>query len=156
MLRITVLIFISQFMTPLTAGINTTAGGQVQLYWAKVGNLQVMKQGFDASQHLKCVCVQNQLFTLVGLGLFAIGLTLVNRYFLNERCDDVTCTFFNVCLCSWRMMMIITSVFLIVLDSVIVFLTIYDVVRNQYFFLGESVLTSVPSQVVSHNLTRQL
>ena len=73
-------------MTPLTAGINTTAGGQVQLYWAKVGNLQVFQ-----SKYLNCigclniVCNQNQLFSLVGLGLFALGLLMVNKYFLNYR-----------------------------------------------------------------------
>ena len=39
--------------------------------------------------------------------------------------------------------MIITTVFLVSIDAALTFITIYDVVRNQYFFLGESVLTSV-------------
>jgi len=73
--------------------------------------------------------LQNQLFSLVGLGLFALGLLMVNKYFLNY---------------SWRMMMIITTVFLVSIDAALTFITIYDVVRNQYFFLGESVLTSIP------------
>lgn len=104
-------VILYQMMTVLTAGINSTAGGQIAMYWAGVGNLQ------------------NQIATLFGLILFAIGLKLVNMYFLND---------------SWRQLMLTTSVFLIFTDGALTFITIYDVIRNQYFFLGEGVLTTIP------------
>ena len=70
----------------------------------------------------------NGVFSLIGSALFALGLWLVNKYFLNY---------------SWRTMLVTTSVFLNVLDMPFTFLTIYDVVRNQYFYLGETVLYEV-------------
>jgi len=107
-------VILYQMMTVMTAGINSTAGGQIAMYWAGVGNFQ------------------NQLATLFGLALFAIGLKMVNLYFLND---------------SWRRLMLITSVFLIFADASLTFCTIYNVVRNQYFFLGEGVLTTIPEAV---------
>jgi len=104
-------VILYQFMTPVTAGINTTASNQVQMYWAGVGNFQ------------------NQLANLLGLALFIIGLKMVNLYFLND---------------SWRMLMLTTTVGLIICDGGLMFITVYDVVRNQYFFLGEGVLTTIP------------
>ena len=104
-------VILYQLMTIMTAGINSTAGGQIAMYWAGVGNLQ------------------NQIATLFGLVLFAIGLKAVNLYFLND---------------SWRRLMLITSVFLIITDCALTFITVYDVIRNQYFFLGEGVLTTIP------------
>jgi len=94
------------------SSISTTAGGNVKMYWAGVENLQ------------------NQLFSLFGLILFALGLIIVKRYLLNE---------------SWRMMLAITTIGLVLVDCIFVYLTVFDVVRNQYFYLGETVLVEIPA-----------
>jgi len=104
-------VIVQQFCTPVISAISTTAGGKVKMYWAGVENLQ------------------NQLFSLFGLIIFAIGLALVNKYFLNS---------------SWRMMLLLTTLLLVGVDAIMVYMTIYDVVRNQYFYLGESVLLDIP------------
>jgi len=70
----------------------------VKNYWAGVQNLQ------------------NQLFSFGGQLLFATGLWLVRRYFLDA---------------SWRVMLLSTAVLLNVIDMPFVYLTVYDVVRNQ-------------------------
>jgi len=72
---------------------------------------------------------QNQMFTLVGCLLFASGLLLVKKKFLHA---------------SWRKMIAITMITLQVVDSFFSTLTIFDVVRNQYFYLGETVLLELP------------
>jgi MFS family permease len=74
--------------------------------------------------------LQNQLFSLVGQLLFAYGLWLVKRHYLHQ---------------SWRAMLAVTTVFLVVIDAPFTLLTIYDVVRNQYFYLGETVLVEIPA-----------
>lgn len=73
--------------------------------------------------------LQNQLFSSAGNLLFAYGLHLVRLHFLNV---------------SWRRMLAFTTVLLISVDSIFTFCTIFDVVRNQYFFLGETVLLELP------------
>ena len=100
------------FLSGMIGGISTTAGGLVKNYWAGVQNLQ------------------NQLFSLVGNLLFALGLWLVRRHFLNV---------------DWRLMLLATSVLLNCVDMPFVFLTVFDVVRNQYFYLGETVLVEIPA-----------
>jgi len=99
------------FCNPVIANISTTAGGEVKQQWAKVENLQ------------------NQLFSLFGNIIFAFGLWLVKRYFLNY---------------SWRCMLIFTTVLLNCADMCFSFPTIYDLFRNQYFYMGESVLFEIP------------
>ena len=43
------------------------------------------------------------------------------------------------------MMLAVTTVLLNVMDMPFTFLTIYNIIRNQYFYLGETVLYEVPS-----------
>jgi len=100
------------FWNPVVSYIGTTAGGQVKQHWAQVKNLQ------------------NQLFSLLGLVIFAFGLWLTKRYFLSY---------------SWRCMLITTTIFLNGVDMLFSYPTIYDVIRNQYFYLGEEVLLDIPS-----------
>eukprot|EP00927_Polykrikos_kofoidii_P086157 TRINITY_DN9574_c0_g1_i5.p1 TRINITY_DN9574_c0_g1~~TRINITY_DN9574_c0_g1_i5.p1 ORF type:complete len:583 (+),score=64.03 TRINITY_DN9574_c0_g1_i5:54-1751(+) len=76
--------------------------------------------------------LQNQLFTLVSLFLFTFALWLVKKRFLNA---------------SWRRMLFTTAVFLNVTDSLFSFATIFDVVRNQYFYLGETIIDEIPTAV---------
>ena len=74
--------------------------------------------------------MQNSLFSLFGLVLFALGLWLVKRYLLHW---------------SWRGMLVTTTVLLNCIDMIFVYCTVYDVVRNQYFYLGETVLVEIPA-----------
>jgi len=74
--------------------------------------------------------LQNSIFSLVGNCLFVLGLSLVRARGLHV---------------SWRVMLGVTTVFINCVDMPFVFLTVFDVVRNQYFYLGETVLIEVPS-----------
>jgi Na+/melibiose symporter-like transporter len=74
--------------------------------------------------------IQDQMFTVVSLLAFAGGL-----YVVKERCLNY----------SWRKMLAYTTIFLNLLDLLIVFLTTYNVVRNQYFYLGETILDTLPA-----------
>ena len=85
--------------------------------------------------------LQNQLFSIIGDSLFALGLWLVRRYFLNA---------------SWRVMLLTTSVLLNLIDMPFVFLTVFDVVRNQYFYLGETVLVEVTLALLTLTITLTL
>jgi hypothetical protein len=105
-------VVVFQFGSSLISSISTTAGGNVKMHWAGVENLQ------------------NQLFSLLGLALFALGLVMVKNHLLNE---------------SWRLILAVTSIVLICIDAFFVYLTIFDVVRNQYFYLGETVLYEIPA-----------
>jgi len=74
--------------------------------------------------------LQNQLFAIAGNGLFVFGLYLMRTRYLHV---------------SWRWMTASTVVLSNLIDMPFTFLTIFDVVRNQYFFLDDSLLTSIPS-----------
>lgn len=75
---------------------------------------------------------QNSLFTILGQSIFAVGLWLVKTRFLTR---------------SWRQMTLITTVVLTLMDAPFSFLTIFNIIRNQYFFLGEIVLIEIPAAV---------
>jgi len=100
------------FFEPFVGRIATTAGGKVKKEWAGVQN------------------IQNQMFSLLALSVFAFGLYQVKKHFLNH---------------SWRKMLWITTVCLNLTDMFISMVTIFDVFRNQYFYLGESVLNDIPA-----------
>lgn len=105
-------VIIHQFFSPMISGISTPAGGLVKQEWAGVKNLQ------------------NQIANIISYFLFAIGLYLIKRYYLNY---------------SWRKMLAGTLIFLNITDMICVYLTIFNVYRNQYFYLGESILDEIPS-----------
>ena len=89
--------------------------------------------GPEVKQHWAHVrAVQNSLFSLVGLVLFSFGLYLVKRSFMHK---------------SWRTMTLVTTILLNVIDMPFSFLTIFGVVRNPYFYLGEAVLQGIPDAV---------
>jgi len=74
--------------------------------------------------------LQAQLFSVLALVIFATGLVLVKRYLLQAN---------------WRHVIAGTTVLLTLVDAVFVYCTIYDVVRDQYFYLGESAVVMVPA-----------
>ena len=99
------------FFSRAVGGIGSTAGPEIQRIWADVQNLQ------------------NQLFSIVGSVLFAIGLWLMRTKFLGA---------------SWRLVTAITLILTNIIDMPFTFLTIYNVVRNQYFFLEDGLIASIP------------
>jgi hypothetical protein len=73
--------------------------------------------------------LQSNLFRFASSLIFVAGLWLTRRYFLGA---------------SWRKMILITTIVMSVIDAPFTFMTIFGVVRNQYFFLGEAFLVSLP------------
>jgi len=74
--------------------------------------------------------LQAQLFTVLAMAIFAAGIVLVKRYLLHTN---------------WRYVISGTTVLLTAIDAVFTYCTIYDIVRNQYFYLGESAIVMVPA-----------
>lgn len=95
-----------------------------------IGGIATPAGGLVKSEWAGVKNFQNQIFSLTGLLLFSFGLWQVKKRFLHV---------------SWRLMLLVTTVVLQFTDMIFVFLTIFDVVRNQYFYLGESVLLQVPA-----------
>ena len=73
--------------------------------------------------------LQSSLFTFASSLVFVAGLWITREYLLNV---------------SWRMMIMVTTITMVVADVPFTFLTIFGVVRNQYFFLGESFIVAIP------------
>lgn len=100
-------------------------------FWeALIGRISTTAGGLVKSQWAGVKNFQNQLFTLVSLLVFAYSLHQVKKHFLNY---------------SWRKMLLLTGIILNVLDAALTLLTTYDVVRNQYFYLGEQILDEIPA-----------
>jgi len=76
--------------------------------------------------------LQNNLFTLIGNLLFMLGLWIVKKRLLHV---------------SWRLMLATTTIATTLVDALFSFLTIFDIVRNQYFYLGEGLLTQLPTAI---------
>jgi len=95
-----------------------------------VGRISTTAGGYVKSEWAGVKSLQNQMFSLVSSLVFAFGLYQVKKRFLNY---------------SWRKMLAVTTVILNATDMLIAFLTIFDVVRNQYFYLGETILDEIPA-----------
>jgi len=95
-----------------------------------IGRISTTAGGLVKKEWAGVQVLQQQMFSLVSALVFSFGLWQVKRRFLNY---------------SWRKMLLITAVILNAMDAVLSFLTIFDVVRNQYFYLGETVLDEVPA-----------
>ena len=101
-----------------------------QLLTPLVGGIFTTAAG-EVKQHWARVKVlQNAAFSLVGLLLFSYGLHIVKKHFLGV---------------SWRTMTAVTTIFLNFLDMPFTYLTVFDVIRNQYFFLGEILVAEIPA-----------
>lgn len=95
-----------------------------------VGDISTTASGNVAKYWAGVRNLQAALFGIVGAAIFAAGLQLVKTKLLHVN---------------WRHIIIAITVLLTLVDAVFSFCTIYDVVRNQYFFLGETVLVEVPA-----------
>ena len=76
--------------------------------------------------------LQMQLCSMFGVFASLFGSWLLQKYMLNV---------------SWRKIMVVATVVGVALDAIPTFLTIFGVVRNEYFFLGESVVSAVPESM---------
>eukprot|EP00439_Symbiodinium_sp_Y106_P057646 s271_g8.t1 len=73
--------------------------------------------------------MQRELSNFLGMILAVVGSWLTQRYLLNV---------------SWRKTVFASIILPVVLDMAPQFLTIFDIVRNQYFYLGEPITSYVP------------
>jgi len=78
--------------------------------------------------------LQNQMCNMVGMILFSGCLWMVREYCLDAN---------------WRLVILSTTVGTKLIDSLFVFLTVFGVVRSQYFFLGESLVLELPWAAMS-------
>ncbi|KAG1699112.1 hypothetical protein DVH05_014031 [Phytophthora capsici] len=72
----------------------------------------------------------NNIATIVGYGISMTSLILISQYGLQW---------------SWRCMVIWGQIVVVILDVIPTFLTIWDVVRSQWFWLGLPLLENIPS-----------
>ena len=70
------------------------------------------------------------VFSVIGGSIFAVSILATKKYFVNTN---------------WRIILLLTSISVIVIDSIVSFLTIYDVVRSQWFWLGVPILDRIPA-----------
>jgi len=73
--------------------------------------------------------IQSQLAGLVGLLFVALGTWLTQKYFLHV---------------SWRKILLGASLSILTLDAIPQLLTIFDIFRDPYFYLGEPIIKEVP------------
>lgn len=76
--------------------------------------------------------LQNQIARLISYTLFSVALWVVREHFLQA---------------SWRRTLIVTTVSLFAMDAPFALLTTYDVLRSQYFYLSENLVTYVPGAI---------
>ncbi|OQS04049.1 transmembrane protein [Thraustotheca clavata] len=76
--------------------------------------------------------VNSAVFHVLANALLTISLYLTKTYFLDA---------------SWRSLIFITTLSVVILDASVSFLTIFDIVRNQWFYLGAPVLGNIPQGV---------
>lgn len=72
--------------------------------------------------------LQNQMASLIGIFTTGIGLWVFKKYFL-----DI----------SWRKLIVVKTLVCIIMDGIPILLTVFNVVRNQYFYLGEPLLDHI-------------
>lgn len=97
-----------------------------------IGGISTTAAGEVKSYWAGVKTFQNSLFAIAGHGLFAAGLYLVKTRLLSH---------------SWRLLAAITTFLLVAIDAPFSFLTVFGVIRNQYFFCGEILLNEIPAAV---------
>eukprot|EP00656_Telonema_subtile_P049876 TRINITY_DN6310_c0_g2_i1.p1 TRINITY_DN6310_c0_g2~~TRINITY_DN6310_c0_g2_i1.p1 ORF type:complete len:468 (+),score=108.45 TRINITY_DN6310_c0_g2_i1:180-1583(+) len=66
--------------------------------------------------------LQNNLFTALGQVMLVCGLWVVKKYFLQA---------------SWRKLQVVATLGMSGMDACMVFMTVFDVLRSQYFYMGD-------------------
>jgi len=78
--------------------------------------------------------LQNQMCNLIGMFAFSACLWIVREYCLDAN---------------WRSIILSTTICTKLVDCLFVSLTVFDVVRSQYFYLGESLVLEMPWAAMS-------
>ena len=86
------------------------------------------------SQWAEVKVLQQQMFLMGTMLVMMLATWVYKEYFLN------TC---------WRKAILLAVFGLTISDSVPTFLTVFNVVRDQYFFLGEDIIGAVPTTTLS-------
>ncbi len=76
--------------------------------------------------------INNVVSGIIGTFAFLLGITLTGKFGLHWN---------------WRVMIVITGIIVIALDALTSFLTIWDVVRNQWFWLGLPIVINLPAGI---------
>ena len=76
--------------------------------------------------------LNDAVFSIVGQMAFALTLYITKHHGLQW---------------SWRKAIGYTTIMVVVIDSIVSYLTIYDVLRNQWFWLGVPVLADFPTAI---------
>ena len=76
--------------------------------------------------------INNSLSSVFGELLFVAGISVVSKWGLHWN---------------WRFIIVFTGIIVIVLDGICTFITIWDVFRSQWFWLGVPVAVNVPSAI---------
>lgn len=71
-------------------------------------------------------------------GMISTFTLLISVWFFKVYCLQI----------SWRKIFYVACIAAVMLDAVPAYLTIFNVVRNQYFFLGEEILSSMPMAAI--------
>ena len=95
------------------------------LFHSAIGDISTTAGGHVMQTWAQVHNLQSQMTGILGHGIFIIGLCIVKRFMLHQN---------------WRHIIIVTTVLLTAVDAAFTYCTIYDVVRNQYFYLGETVV----------------
>jgi len=96
------------------------------------------------SQWAHVKVLQQQMFGVAGLGVMIAATWIYKLCFLQV---------------SWRKVIFLAIVAVNVIDAIPQFLTTFGVVRNQYFYLGEDIVSSIPNamlQLVSNLMIIEL
>jgi hypothetical protein len=79
---------------------------------------------------IKVTNFNDKLQSIIGNGVFVVTLIATGKYHWN-----------------WRYMTIITMISIIALDSIVTMLSVWDVVRSQWFWLGVPIVENLPSGI---------
>ncbi|KDO18124.1 hypothetical protein SPRG_16501 [Saprolegnia parasitica CBS 223.65] len=93
------------------------------------GNITSTATYYVSLNWAKVENLNNQIMGVVGQLIFAVVLVLTGTYG----------THWN-----WRYVLVITILTANIIDSVCQFLTVYDIVRNQWFYLGVPIMENIP------------
>lgn len=97
-----------------------------------VGNISTTAEGYVMKTWAQVHNLQAQFSAIMSNFIFIVGLILVKRYMRQMN---------------WRHVIAVTTLILIGVDFIFTYFTVYDVYRNQYFYLGESIVVMVPAAV---------
>mmetsp|Transcript_47863 Transcript_47863/g.154138 ORF Transcript_47863/g.154138 Transcript_47863/m.154138 type:complete len:297 (+) Transcript_47863:156-1046(+) len=110
------------FFSLIAYGLASTTLGSV----ASPAGIGVMRHWCEVQN------LPRQMFGLAGRGIFAVGLALTRAYLINAN---------------WRTSIAATTLATIVIDVPFTACAVFDIIRSQYFLLGEEFLVEIPAAV---------